>query len=68
MQPEVKKLEALLNYMIAHNEEHADELKDLARRAKDIGKLLAYEELLRGVEQMKRANEICQRALNELRL
>lgn len=67
MESEMMKLDTLLEYTIKHNSEHAEELKKLAQKAKDLGKTLVYDELMRGVEQMTGANEMLAVALKRLR-
>lgn len=67
MDSEMMKLETLLDYTVKHNSEHADELKGLAEKAKELGKMAAYDQLIRGVQQMKEANETLVIALKELR-
>lgn len=64
---EKKELIALLDYLIGHNDEHADEVEEMARKADSIGKEDAYEELLKGVEKMKEANEILKTALSMIK-
>ena len=67
MDSEMKKLDILLEFTINHNSEHAEELKDLAQKARELGKTAAYDELMRGVEQMNTANETLGSALKMLR-
>jgi len=67
MGSELKELKALLSYMIKHNDEHAGELKDLAEKAKSLGNAVAYDELIIGVKEMKKANERLKNALNKLK-
>ena len=67
METEMAKLDTLLEYTIKHNSEHAEELEKLAQKAKDLGKTLVYDELMRGVEQMTSANETLAVALKRLR-
>ena len=67
MESEMTKLAALLDYTIEHNHEHAEDLKNLARKAKDLGKTAVYRDLMRGVEQMDKASETLASALKKLR-
>jgi len=67
MEPEMMKLDTLLDYTIKHNSEHAEELRSLAQKAKELGKTAVYDELMRGVEQMNGANETLAAALRRLR-
>ena len=67
MDSEMKKLDILLDYTINHNSEHAEEIKELAQKAKELGKAAVYDELMRGVGQMNEANETLASALKRLR-
>ena len=67
MESEMRKLGVLLDYTIKHNSEHAEELKSLAQKAKELRKTAVYDELMRGVEQMNGANETLAAALKRLR-
>lgn len=67
MQTEMRELDTLLDYIIKHNKEHAEEIKNLAQKAKDLGKVAVYDDLTKGVEQMNRSNESLKSALNKLR-
>ena len=67
MESEMMKLDTLLDYTIKHNSEHAEDLKSLAQKANELGKAAVYDELMRGVEQMNRANETLAVALERLR-
>ena len=67
MESEMMKLEALLDYTIKHNNEHAEDLKTLAQKAKDLGKTAVYQDLMQGVEQMDKANVTLTAALKKLR-
>ena len=47
MQPEMKELDALLEYTIKHNKEHAEELRNLAQKAKALQKAAVYDNFQR---------------------
>jgi hypothetical protein len=66
MQDAMKELSALLDYLIGHNRDHADEIIDLAKKARTLGKILVYDDLMRGVEAMKISNEHLECALKGL--
>jgi hypothetical protein len=63
----MRELEALLEYLVKHNEDHAGEITDLAGRAKAFGNKEAYEHLVRGVDLLNSSNESLRGALAELR-
>lgn len=67
MESEMMKLEALLDYTVKHNSEHAEELKELAQKAKELGKTAVYDGLIKGVAQITEANETLAMALKRLR-
>lgn len=56
MDDKMKELKALLNYLIGHNEEHAEEIKELALTAKELGSEQAHELLTKGVEELQTSN------------
>ena len=67
MDGEMKELDALLDYLIKHNKDHAEEITALAQKAKDFGEIAVYDNLTKGVEHMERSNESLEQALGILR-
>jgi hypothetical protein len=67
MNAEMKELDALLDYLIKHNKDHAEEITVLAQKAKDLGETTVHDNLTKGVEYMERSNESLEKALNNLR-
>jgi hypothetical protein len=67
MQSDMKELDGLLDYTIRHNKEHAEELKNLAKKASELGKSRVDDEIKRGVEQLNQANQSLEKALKQLR-
>ena len=67
MQPEVMRLDILLEYTIEHSKEHAEELDNLAQKAKELGKTAVHNDIAEGIEHMNRANKILENALKRLR-
>ncbi|MBA7670232.1 hypothetical protein ES703_78377 [subsurface metagenome] len=67
MEPELTRLDTLLDYTLEHNKEHAEDLKNLAQKAKELGKSAVHDDIIEGVEQMNKANEILGNALKRLR-
>jgi hypothetical protein len=63
----MKELDGLLDYTIQHNKEHAEELRNLARKARELGKSRVDDEIKRGVEQLNQANQSLEEALKQLR-
>lgn len=47
---------ALLGYMVAHNEHHAEELLELAENMRGLGLVEAAEEIENGVADLKEGN------------
>lgn len=60
------KLRTLLNYWIEHNKEHSQEFREWAEKAKVLGEVEAYEEMLRATQQMDKASELLSQALRRL--
>ena len=66
MDSEMMKLDTLLRYTVKHNKEHAEELKNLAQKAKELRKTAVYDDIVEGVQHMNRANETLESALRGL--
>lgn len=66
MEDKMKELKALLNYLIGHNEEHAEEIKELAQTAKDLGSEEAHALLIKGVEELQTSNVSLKKAFDLL--
>jgi hypothetical protein len=62
----MEELEALLRYLVKHNQDHAAEITELADRARALGKQDAYEHLTRGVQLLLESNQSLQAALDTL--
>ncbi len=67
MNDELRELDTLLEYLVRHNEEHADELMDLTARAAALGESKVNDHLLKGVELLKESNQSLREALTALR-
>ena len=63
----MRELDSLLDYTIRHNKEHAEGLKNLAKKASELGKSRVDDEIKRGVEQLNQANQSLEKALKQLR-
>jgi hypothetical protein len=66
MEAGLQELEALLSYLVQHNEAHAAEVMDLAARAKALGKMEAYDHMSRGVALLTDSNKSLREALEAL--
>jgi hypothetical protein len=66
MKPDLQEVNALLEYMVHHNTDHAQELKVLSEKVKTLGKTAAYQQLSSGIQKMQEANRHFEEALNEL--
>lgn len=62
----MQELRALLEYLVKHNQEHAAELADLAKRAQALGRDEAYKHLVTGIDFLKDSNKSLSRALTAL--
>ena len=67
MDGEMRELEALLEYLVKHNGDHAGEIMDLATRAEALGSTEVYDHLVRGVDLLNESNESLKAALTVLR-
>ena len=67
MESGMQELEALLDYLVQHNADHAGEIMDLAKRANALGKKEVYDHLIRGVDLLNSSNESLKAALTVLR-
>lgn len=63
---DMEKLQVLINHWIEHNEEHADEFRKWAERAKASGNEAIYDDILKAVEKLHDANENLRAALKRL--
>jgi len=68
MESELTRLDTLLDYTLEHNKEHADDLRNLAQKANELGKIAVHDDVMQSVEHMDRANEILENALKKLKL
>ena len=66
MQLEKERFEILLRHEIEHHQRHADEFKELADKAREMGESAVCDDILAGVEQMNKANEHFAAALEKL--
>ena len=60
------KLRTLLHYWIEHNQEHTQEFKEWAGRAKGFGEAEASRNMLEAAQEMDKAGEILSQALRRL--
>ena len=60
------KLVTMINYWIAHNEEHSQEFKEWADRANGFGEAEVCQEILQAAQDMDRASESLSQALSRL--
>ncbi len=60
------KLKTLLNYWVEHNQEHSQEFKEWADKARQMGEAEVAEEILQAVENMEKVSEILTKTLNRL--
>lgn len=62
---ELSRFLILLSHTLEHTKEHAEKLKDLAGKAKDIGKLEVRDDIVKAAEEMNRATELLGDALEK---
>jgi nickel/cobalt exporter len=63
---DMEKLRILIDHWIEHNEEHADEFRKWAERAKSAGNEDIYDDILKAIEKLHDANENLRAALEKL--
>ena len=51
-----EELMALMKYMVNHNAAHANELAELARKLRDTGDTMAYEQVMLAVSDFEKGN------------
>ena len=63
---EKSKLRTLLKYWIEHNQEHSQEFKEWAEKARQMGEGKVADEILRAVGNMEKVTEILSKTLKRL--
>ncbi|MFC1941608.1 hypothetical protein ACFLWU_00105 [Chloroflexota bacterium] len=63
---EITKLRILLNYWMEHNQEHSQEFKEWADKAKVMGEGQVAEEILQAAEAMDKAGGLLSQSLKRL--
>jgi len=60
------KLRALLNYWAEHNQEHSQEVRDWADKARAFGEVRVAEEMLQAAKAMDKASGLLSKSLKRL--
>jgi nickel/cobalt exporter len=60
------KLGALLNYWVEHNEEHSQEFREWADKAKAFGEIEIADEMLQAAQEMDKASKLLSQSLKRL--
>ena len=63
---EKSKMKTLLSYLVEHNREHSQEVKDWAARAADMGEEELADEMMRAAGTMDEANALLDKSLKKL--
>lgn len=66
MDEATKKLAVLLDYLIKHNAEHADEINDIAAGVAKLGNETAQKSIENGVDLLLQSNEALKKARKAL--
>lgn len=61
-----EKLKVLINHLVGHNEEHAQEILDMAKTALELGNQEAHDLLVKGGEELRGSNDALNKALELL--
>ena len=60
------KLKTLLKYWIEHNQEHSQEFKEWADKARVLGEVEVAEEILQAAQAMEKASGLLSQSLRRL--
>lgn len=63
---EKAKMKTLLSYLVEHNREHSQEVKDWANKAADMGEQALADEMMRAAGTMDEANALLDKSLKKL--
>jgi phage shock protein A len=63
---EKDNLKALLNYWIAHNQDHSIEFREWAEKAKTMGEQQVAADILEAVAEMEKATALFSKSLKSL--
>jgi len=63
---EIEKFRILLRHWIEHNQEHGEEFKAWAEKAKSLGKAVVQEDMLEAARLMDKSSETLNNALKKL--
>ena len=63
---EKAKLRALLNYWVEHNQEHSQEVREWAAKAKALGEVRVAEKMLQASREMDKASGLLTQSLKKL--
>ena len=66
MMSERERFQTLFSHEVEHNVRHAEEFRQLADKAREMGESAVCDDILAGVEQMNKANEHFAAALEKL--
>ncbi len=66
MMSERERFQTLFRHEAEHNVSHAEEFRELAEKARELGESTVCDEILAGVEQMSKANQHFAAALERL--
>ncbi|NTW72235.1 MAG: hypothetical protein HGA49_08355 [Eubacteriaceae bacterium] len=67
MNDKMKELKALLKYLVNHNEDHAQEIIDLAKTADALGNKDVFDLMKQGAYELQLSNITLKKALDLLR-
>lgn len=63
---EIARLKTMVNYWLEHNQEHSQEFKEWAVRARELGKPEAGQEILAAAQGLDKSSQALSRALERL--
>ena len=63
---EKTQMKTLLGYLVEHNREHSEEVKDWAKKAAGMGESALADEMMQAAGTMDKANDLLSGALSKL--
>ena len=63
---ERSKLKVLLNYWVEHNQEHSQEFREWADKARAFGEVEIADELLQAAQEMDKASKLLSQSMERL--
>jgi len=66
MESDKGRLKTKLGFLLEHSTEHVEEFEEVARKAKELGEVAIHDHIRQGIEQVIKANQSFETALQRL--